>query len=484
MRPALYSTVALLVAVSPVQAMAADVSDAGARQIVERMTYYLPKSIVDTGFLQVTPASRRYEMSIDLAPLLKDIPKDKFSISGLKPFIQYLTPQDDGLWKVESNGNLNVSGSFAAEGARSNFTYMIDRLATEGVIDPELGFTRSANISIGKLRFDTTTGPAAVNFLLDSYTSDMRAENIVGGVADVVSNMSGRGFSETITDPATGNVTISAASMDGRWQADKLGIAAFRDLVVFGLDKMKSGAGSLSKEDDARLKALIKANVPFVDNVVEDLHLRDVKVAAQGVQVSLADLGYKIEFNGIKADTRAGLEISITDPVVPPGLLPPGTEGALPKSASFGVAFVGLNVEGVVAYLIENADFTKASPLTPEQSEEIGRIILPDGRMHMEFANVSARSDVYDISLSGTIMVRPEDSSKPEADITVTMRDLDKTVKFLQENAAIVPQFGQASFGLLMMKGFAKQEADGDSVWNVKVGVNGKVMVNGREMPM
>ena len=483
MRAALYSTVAILLAFSPLQAKAAEISEAGAQQIKERLTYYLPQNIVDTGFLKVTPGTQRYELSIDALPFLKDLKPQEFSITGLKPFVQYLTPQDDGTWKIEANDNINLSGFFTAEGKKSNFTYMIEKFAYDGIFDPALTFTRTANVNVEKMKMSTEGGPARLDFGIDSYTSDMRAENIDGGVADVVSNMSGRGFTETINDPTTGMVTISAASMDGRWQADKLGITAIRDLVVFGLDKVKSGDKTLKPEEDAKLKALIKANVPFVENLIEDIHFRDVKIAAQGMEISLADIGYKIDFNGIKPDTRAGFEISIMDPKIPAGLLPPGMDAALPKSASMGVAITGLNVEGVVSYMLEHADFTKSEPLTPQQSDEIGKIILPDGKMHIRFTNVAAKSDVYDLSLSGTMMVNPDNSDKPEADITITARDIDKTANFLQDNSKTVPEFGQAAFMVLMMKGFGKQEADGSMTWNVKVDQTGKVLINGREMP-
>jgi len=133
--------------------------------------------------------------------------------------------------------------------------------------------------------------------------------------------------------------------------------------------------------------------------------------------------------------------------------------------------------------MLEHADFTKSDPLTPEQSSELNNIVLPDGKMHIAFTNVAAKSDVYDISLTGTMMVNPDNSDKPEADITITARDLDKTVNYLQDNTSKVPQFGQASFMLLMMKGFGKQQPDGAMIWNVKLDQAGKVMINGREMP-
>lgn len=484
MRAALYSTVAILIAVSPIEVKAAEISEAGAREIVEKLTYYLPKSVTDTGFLKVTPGTKRYEMSVDFSPFLKNLDPQKFAINGLKPFVQYLTPQEDGLWKIEANDNFSVSGFFTTEGKRTDFTYAVEKMVFDGMFDPSLSFMRTASANVEKLKVSSADGPVKIDIAVDSYSTDMRAENIDGGFADIVSNVSGNGFTETITgDPTTGPLTISASSMDARVQMDKLGIVPVRDLVVFALDKVKDGSTSLTADEDKKLKGLIKANVPFVDNLIEDIHFRDVKIAAKGIEIALADFGYKIDFNGIKPDSRFGIELSVADPKVPAGLLPPGTDAALPKSASMGVAVTGLNVEGVLSYLTENADFTKPQPLTPEQSQEIGKIVLPDGKLHIAFSNVAAKSDIYDVSLSGTMLVNPDNSDKPEVDVTITARDLDKTVNFLQANANTVPQFGQASFMVLMMKGFGKEEADGSMTWNVKIDQAGKVTVNGREMP-
>jgi hypothetical protein len=483
MRAALYSTVAIIVAFSPLAAGAAEVSEAGARQIVEKLTYYLPKSVVDTGFLKVTPGTQRYELSVDFAPFLKDVKPTEFAINGLRPFVQYLTPQDDGTWKIEANDNFNVTGFFTAESKKTDFAYSVDKFSYEGILDPELAFMRSASFNGEKLKFSTNDGPTKIEASVGSYMSDMRTENVTNGVGDVVSNVSARDFSEVINDPSAGQTTITASSMDGRAQIDKLGITALRDLIVFGLDKWKANAQTLTAEESTKLKALLKANLPFAENLAEDIHFRDVKVASQGKEITVADVGYKFDFNGIKADTRVGFEFSATDPKIPAGILPAGTEDAVPKSMSLGVAITGLNVEGVVSYALEHADFTKASPLTPEQSAEIDKIILPDGKMHIVFTNVAAKSDVYDLSLEGTMMVNPDNSDKPEADITITARDLDKTVNYLQASSAKVPEFGQASFMVLMMKGFGKQEADGAMTWNVKMDAAGKITVNGREMP-
>lgn len=480
MRALLYSTVAALIAFSP--AKAAEVSEAGAREITEKLTYYLPQNIRDMGVVKVTPGTQRYALTIDLDPVFRRFDAKNLTLNGLRPFVHYLTPQADGLWKIEANDNLNLSGSTTSEGEKTDFTYAVDRYSLDSLFDPALTFPRTINVDVQKMNFSTVASDATVGVTIDSYTSDMRADNVSNGVADLVANMSAKGFTETINDKVAGDVVITASTMDGVWTADRVGLTAFRDFVVFVLDLAKSEAATLTAEQDARFKELIRANIPFVERLAEDMTFRDVKFGWQGMEMKVAEVGYKFDFNGLRADTRVGMQFSFTDPVVPAGLLPPGTEAALPKMASAGVAVSNLDIEGVLNYVVQNADFTKADPLSEAQKDELGRIVLRGGRINVEFYNVAARSDVYDVTMTGRMTVDPDESSKADADVTIVARDIDKTVKYLQDNAGSVPEFGQASFMLLMMKGFGKAEADGSMVWNVKVDEAGKVTINGQEM--
>ncbi|MDH6266975.1 hypothetical protein M2360_002372 [Rhizobium sp. SG_E_25_P2] len=484
-RKALFAATAIAIAISPVAPRAAEINESGARTLLDSLTYYLPKSVNDSGFLTVTPGAQRYELRMDFAALLKDVDPKIFVIEGLKPMSYYLTPQEDGLWKAELNDRLDVSGSFVAEGKTSTFVYKIDKMSGEALFDPAVSFFRSSTAAYENIAITSQTGPEMMDIAVAKAAQDMRLENVVGGRGDLVSNFSLSGLSETINSPGqAGQVRIDAASMDGRVQMDKAGLAPMRDLVVFVLDLVKSGQKNLTAEQSAKLKGLIRANVPLVDNLVEDIHIRDVKVNASNMTFSAADIGYKIAFNGIKPDSRFEFEVSATDPSAPAGLLPPGTEAAMPKSLSFGMAMRDLNLEGVMTYLADNADFTKDAALTPQQSEELGKIVLPSGKMNFEFTNVAAKSDVYDIALTGSMQVDQAQSDKPNVNVDIIARDFDKTVKFLQDNAATVPDFGQAAFMALMMKGFGREQPDGSILWNVKMGADGQVIINGQPMKM
>lgn len=482
MRKALLSTVASLAMILPIHAYAAQVDQAGADQIKDKLTYYLPKDIVDTGFLKVTPGTNRYELSVDFMPFLKDVKPDEFTINGLKPFIHYLTPQDDGQWKVEVNDHFDVNGHFTESGKKQDFTYKIDSIVFDGLFDPSISYFSTGKYDLKKANLGVTGGDTNIQMTVDHMGADMKGEKVAEGIVDLTGSMSMTNFVETINEASGSVVNISADSMSGTIEFKRLGVNPLRDLLVFGLDMIKADVKQLDQAQADKLKTLIRANMPLTDKFDEQLKFDGVKVAAQGVDVSLESFTYGLGFTGLKKDASVRFNMGLTKPVIPAGLLPPGTEGALPTDANFAVALTGLDLEAWVTYILEHADFTKPEPLTTAQQDELNKVVLSGRPLHIEFSDVYAKSAVYDVSLSGTLKGDPDTMDKPDMDVTIKARDLDKTIKYLQDNAQTVPEFGQASFMVLMMKGFGKADPDGTIVWNVKMDPTGKVTINGQEM--
>lgn len=483
MRKALLSTVAALAIVAPFSLSAAEVDQAGAEKLQQTLTQYLPKDVVDTGFLKVTPATNRYELSVDFQPLLKNVNPTDFVINGLKPFVHYLTPNDDGTWRVEANQNLDVNGTLTASGKKQAFTYKIDKMIFDGMFDPTISYFTTGKYKLDKIQLSTGGDDSNVVMSADSLSSDLTGTKVGDNAVDIASTLAMNNIKQTVSDKNAGDFVMSATSMTGSVQAKRLATKALRDLIIFGLDVSKTNPDTLDKAQSDQLKVLLKANVPLTDDLAEEIRFDGVSLNGQGMDMSIGSVTYGFGFTGITKDASARFTFAMTDPKPPAGILPPGTEGAVPTETKFGVAITNLDLEGVALFAIDNADFTKPEPWTPEQSAQIEKIILPTGKMNIEFYGVMAKSPVYDLSLKGSMLVDPNDSDKPEADITLTAKDIDKTVKYLQDNAQTVPEFGQASFMLLMMKGFGK--ADGDTmVWNVKLDKNGDISVNGTPFKM
>ena len=356
MRKTLLSTAASLAIILPIHAHAAQIDQAGADQIRDKLTYYLPRDIADTGFIKVTPGTNRYELSVDLQPLLKNVKPDVFTINGLRPFVHYLTPQDDGMWKVEVNDHFDVNGSVTADGKKQNFNYKIDGMVFDGIFDPSITYFTTGRYTLDKIAFGMTGGDADIAMTADQMAADMKGDKVADGLVDLHSSMSAANLKETITEKSGNVVDLSADSMTGTVEFKRLGVNAFRDLLVFGLDLVKADVKQLDQAQADKLKALIRANMPLTDKFDEQLKFNGVKVSAQGMEVSLESFTYGLGFTGLKKDAAIRFNTGVTKPVIPAGLLPPGTEGALPDAANFSVGITNLNLEGVVDYVLANAD--------------------------------------------------------------------------------------------------------------------------------
>ncbi|MGO8655710.1 hypothetical protein ACC771_08450, partial [Rhizobium ruizarguesonis] len=117
----------------------------------------------------------------------------------------------------------------------------------------------------------------------------------------------------------------------------------------------------------------------------------------------------------------------------------------------------------------------------PEQSsDEMAKKLFLDGRLTIEFPKVSAKSDVYDVDMTGKIEGRVDTQKDYSMEATILTRDLDKTIAAVQELAKTDPDLNHVSFGSMMVKCFANTDADGRSHWDISISRDGAIAVNGQ----
>lgn len=468
-----------LVVASP--AMAQQVSPSEAASIQQRLTRYLPQEMIDAGLVTVKAASSFYELRFNPTVLLDKAKTAPVTVEGLKPMTAYLRPTPEGTYRVEANESFDIKGTVDAAPGKNSFTYLIDSMTLDGIYDPEILYFTSADWTAQKLAFSTTSPQESVTASIGETAMRVAAEKRGEGTLDVTSTGVMKAFAETITGGPSGRVDIGADTIDIDLSMDGARYKVMQDLVFFVLDNMHKD--KLEAADAARLKGLLRASLPVFDNLTETIKASNVTVGTDKGLFGADTVTYNIDMNGIAHSTRVGFGFGVEKPKTPAGVLPAAFAEAVPDRATFKAAVTNLDLAGAVNYLVDHADFTQPEPLTEEQNKELGKIVLPDGTMTVEFEDVSAISPIYDVHLSGKMLVYPEQKDRHSADVTITMRSFDKTVAYLQKNAATVPQFGQAAFGLLMMKGLARDAGGGAQAWDLKVGEDGKVLINGQPLP-
>ncbi|MXN44245.1 hypothetical protein GR138_03525 [Shinella kummerowiae] len=462
-------------------ALAQQVSPSEAESIQQKLTRYLPKEMVDAGLVTVKAASSFYELRFNPTVLLEKAKTGAVKVEGLKPMTAYLRPMPEGTYRIEANDSFDIKGTVDAAPGKNAFTYLIDSMKLDGIYDPEILYFTSADWTAQKLAFSTTSPQESVTASFGETAMRVAAEKRGEGTLDVTSTGVMKAFAETITGGPSGRVDIGADTIDIDVSMDGARYKVMQDLVFFILDNMYKD--TLEAADAARLKEMLRASLPVFDNLTETIKASNVTVNTDKGNFGADTVTYNIDMNGIAHSTRVGFGFGVEKPKTPAGVLPAAFVEAVPDRATFKAAVANLDLAGAVNYLVDHADFTKPEPLTEEQNKELGKIVLPDGSMTVEFEDVSAVSPIYDVHLSGRMLVYPEQKDRHSADVTITMREFDKTVAYLQKNAATVPQFGQAAFGLLMMKGLARDAGGGTQAWDLKVGEDGKVLINGQPLP-
>ena len=481
MRRQILMASAALALVSAHPAGAQQVSSAEAEGIQQRLTRYLPQEMIDAGLVTVKAATSFYELRLNPAVLMDKAKTGAVKINGLKPLTAYLRPMPEGTYRVEASDSFDIRGDVDIADGRNSFTYVIDSMKLDGIYDPDILYFTSADWTTKRLSFSSTTPKESVTASFGETAMRVAAEKRDAETLDISSTGVMKAFAETITGGPSGRVDIGADTVDIDVSMDGARYKVLQDLVFFVLDNMHKD--KLEAADATRLKDMLRAVLPVFDNLTETIRASNVTVGTDKGTFGADAVTYNLAMNGIAHSTRFGFGFAVEKPKPPAGVLPAAFEGALPDRATFKAAVADLDLAGAVNYLVEHADFTRPQPLTEDENKEIGRIVLPGGAMAVEFEEVSAVSPIYDVHLAGRMVVYPDQKDRRSADVTVTMRNFDKTVAYLQQNAAAVPQFGQAAFGLLMMKGLARDAGDGAQAWDVTVGEDGKVLINGRPLP-
>ncbi|MCJ8148411.1 hypothetical protein [Shinella sedimenti] len=474
------SAAVALVCAGTVHAQEVSVSEAA--NIQKRLTHYLPKDLVDAGMVTVRAATSFYELRFDPAPLLAKAKSGAVKVEGLKPMTSYLRPMPEGTYRIESNDSLDIKGTLDTPADKAtSFSYVIDSMKLDGIYDPEILYFTSADWSASKIAFSSVTPRESISASFGQSVMSIAAEKKGADTLDISTTGVMQAFAETITSKDSGKVDISADKVDIDVSMDGARYKTLQDLVFLILDNIDKPL--LDPPEIVRLKQLLRNSLPVFDNLKETIRASNVTIGTDKGTFGADGLVYNIDMNGVAHSTRVGFGIDIDKPRLPAGVVPAAFESAVPEHATFKMAVANLDLAGAVTYMLDHGDFSKKEPLTEEQSAELGRIVLPGGMMTFELEDVSAVSPIYDVRLTGTMQVHIEDKDRRRADLTLTMRKFDETVAYLQKNATVVPEFGQASFGLLMMKGLARDAGDGAQAWDVMVGEDGKVLINGRPLP-
>lgn len=463
-------------------AYAADITYDGAKQVEDTLNRSLPTTIAKTGIIKVRPGTTDYDVTVDLPSLLKQFAPASLTVTGLEPFLYLIHPQDDGSWSVSHKGGLDIQASATENGKDTHFSYKADTLDVNGIYEPDLLLPRSADAATSNVHMamqspeqdlDASIGAIMVNVTGDMAGKDKISYHMTGKASD---------FSETVTAANAPKFTFSYKGQTDDMSMNGLAYASLRDLVDFVL-KHKDQK-HLGKANQKELKERVRNTLPLYDDITGSTEMTGLKVSTDMGDFSAESLHYSVSSNGLSDKAKFSVGLQLSNPSAPAGLLPEAFEAAMPETIAAKLSVEDIDLSGGISAFMEHADFDAPEPITDAEAAKLPDIFFPGGALTLRYDDVSAKSAVYDFSLSGISDIDVRQKGRETTDAILYARDFDKTIAYLQDNAKTVPQFGQAAFVALMMKGFAKTAPDGRQMWHVTVDEDKKVTINGQPFPM
>ncbi|ACM37290.1 MULTISPECIES: hypothetical protein [Rhizobium/Agrobacterium group] len=460
------------------QANAADVTPKGAKDLKQQLLSALPDGMVkDASAMTVRARKSAYEVRVNTIALF-GIEAIKFTKAvGISPVVSLIRPLDGGLWQIDQAGGIDVKGQTKEKGPKSNFLFSVDSYSMTGIYDPTITYLQSGTYKTEDMRLRLQTGDSSTDIRLGTINSTVQGAKDGDKTITVASSGTFTNLVEAIraskADPAGFRAGSGESSV-------KIEGVAFQPLQKMIAILVKNWDKSPMDEAEKRiLIQLFRSNFPLFKTMSQTVVYRDMQVETPQGPFTAKRFGIETMIDGISNGARFGFGLDLVEPRMVAGLVPAAYVPLIPQTATIKVAVPSVNAADGINYLMDNVDYDPAQPLTPPQKSEISRRFFPDGIATIAYDGTRLASSLYDVTVTGKTTFALTGNDKPLVDVTVTARDFDKTIAYLQTNAKQTPELGQTAFFLLMAKGFAKTQDDGQLLWHVETDRTGQIKVNG-----
>lgn len=475
------SAVAIAAAMSHHAAVAAEVSEQGAKQLQGSLTKMLPPKVVEGGVVAVTPQSDKYQILFDLPKLIGLYDTPNFSLKQITPMTLFAKPADGGLWRVEGTNDFAVSTTGKEpDGKEASFSYSIAKVAYAGLFDPAISYFRSADFTSGAGSLSAHGGSEQVDA---SFSGVNYTLSSVAGAAANTMDFRGSGsilnFNEKITAPQS-PFEFSADRLNIDAGAAGINPQKLRDLFLFITDNV--GAEKLPPAEIDKLKGLVRSALPFFTSFDEKIDIENAKVSTDQGDVAAKSMSYDMAVSGPMQATEVSFGIGAKDLALAPGMVPPLYASLVPTMADIHVAVPNLNLQAPLDVLL-NADYSKEQPISPDETAALGMSVFPGGAYTVNIPKSLMAAPAYDLEISGKVRGSLMQPDRAAVDAVILARDFDKTMQFVQDLGKQDPQVMQMFLAMTMIKGLAKTDTDGRQRWEISVDQNRKVKINGNLLP-
>ncbi len=442
----------------------------------------------EPGVVTVTDAGGAFDIAIDVAPYLKKITQPGFT-AKVDPFKFKAKPNGDGTWGITTSGPWNLttevpdlfSVNVGIKDQNYSGTYST---ALSGFLESKYDLT---GITMSQRNIDPESkiiSNAATG--VEKITGSSKSTDLGNGTADSQStfNFSGLVSSTKFETPpdatAQGMPSFSYTwtAPTGTYETTNKGIKikALLDVAAFFVAHPSK---ELIVQDQAALKEKLLAALPFFGSTVGGYYFDNVVVDTSMGKFGIEKIGVGVNMNGAVKEGRFAETFTVAGLKLPDGLpLPPWSKGLIPTSVNIGFDVSDFDLESPARKFITEMDISKAEPVPPGSEMAYLAAVAPKNSIKVTIAPSLIAADLFTLNYEGVTTVNF--AGLPAVTAKISMKGMEAVIAQLQQ-AATDPTAQQAMAGLFAAKGIGK--ADGDmTVWDIVMGADGKVLVNGTDL--
>ena len=470
---------ALLPLVFSTTAAFSEASDESAAHLTEVFQTYLGTT---EGVVSVVVEGDSYSVTLDAAPL-SAMATEAGGSASMTPIVLSLTDNGDGTWDVSQDQPFSMS--FAIPG-QSDYTATYGSLTLDGVFDEALMTFSTAKGAASDIKTvqkmtDPNMGDVSIETTIAALTTEMTGQAGASGGVDGTYSFMATGYNGSFVTPASDGMppmsvgyTIESATQTGQMTGLRSD-AIYKAFAWF----VAHPSQEAMQADKAAMKTILAGGFPLFGSLTGDVVAKNILVNSPMGDIGIAEVGVKVEANGVVADGRVREAFSISGVTLPAGLVPEWAAPILPQKLSFDVEVTDFDAAAAAQVALGLFDLPAGTEPDAVFEADLLAALLPNKTVTITMNPGGLSGDGYALTYEGSMVAGPE-MPVPTGKALITLTGIETLQAAL--DAAPEDIKGQAMMPIGMAQGMAKAGANGELIWEIDASTPGSLSVNGMNM--
>jgi hypothetical protein len=234
------------------------------------------------------------------------------------------------------------------------------------------------------------------------------------------------------------------------------------------------------KSAQDELRPLLRAALPIFDRLDISGDAKKVSATFPAGRFAISDAALDFDLNGPGAPGSLTEKVSVNGIDLSVETMPSWARSLVPRDVAMEMNVSGYALATAMETIIANFDLRATPGLKPELVASLRDELLPSGTLLIRATSVRLASDLYEVTMDGQIKAGP--GAKPTGSMVVRAKGLDAVQDVLAEAGKTDRAAQSSMIALATAQGLAKVGADGVSTWEIILGEDGQVTVNGHSL--